>query len=161
MKWSTHFITGMTVGLLFARFLGGEYALYGLIGGLFGVLPDGDIILDKLYLAEHRGVYSHSLGASIVMGIIAGLSAYFLFSMGAQESAIIGLLSFSAAFSHVILDSMTYSGVRMLWPITSRKYNGWVRYDSIPANLGIDLACMGALYIFGVFQDFVDILHFW
>ena len=161
MKWSTHFITGMTVGLLFARFLGEDYLLYGLTGALFGVLPDADIILDKLYLAEHRGAYSHSLGASLVMGAIAAAGAYFLFSMGLQESVVLGSLSFTAAFSHVVLDSFTYSGVEMMWPLTSRRYKGWVRYDSLSANFGIILACLGILYISGVFSEFLDILHFW
>ncbi len=150
----------MTVGLLFARFLGGDYLLYGLTGALFGVLPDADIILDKLYLAEHRGAYSHSLGASLFMGILAALGAYFIFSFEMEESAVLGALSFTAAFSHVILDSMTYSGVEMMWPLNSRRYKGWVRYDSLSANLGIILACGGILYVAGVFQEFLVILHF-
>ncbi len=160
MKWSTHFITGMTVGLLFARFLGGDHLLYGLIGALFGVLPDADIILDKLYLAEHRGAYSHSLGASAIMGAMAGIFAYFLFSMGAEASFIIGILSLSASFSHVILDSMTYSGVKMMWPFSSRKYKGWVRYDNLAVNIGIILACTAALYFTGILHVLADIPYF-
>ena len=160
MKYSTHFIVGLTTGLLFARYLGGGYLLMGLAGALFGVLPDSDIILSKLYIAEHRGAYSHSLGSSLILGAAAGLSAYYLFGLGLHLSLLMAVLAALSSFLHVLADSMTYSGTYMLWPLSRRRYRGWVRYDSITANIGIISLCILSLYLAGFFGYLTE-FHGW
>ena len=160
MKYSTHFIVGLTAGLLFARYLGGGYILMGLAGALFGVLPDSDIALSRLHIAEHRGAYSHSLGSSVILGIAAGLSAFYIFDMEIRTSALMAILAFASSFLHVLVDSMTYSGTYMLWPITRRRFRGWVRYDSITANLAVISLCVLSLYMAGFFRYILE-FHGW
>ncbi len=150
MKWSTHFVVGATVGLIFAKYTGMDYILMGLVGALFGVLPDADVMLDVLGIAEHRGAYSHSIFSSILFGIIVGPVAHFVFSFSLKTSVLLGLLASAASFSHVLTDALTYSGVRIFWPFSKKKYRGFIRYNNIPANLLIILLCLLALYFMGI-----------
>ncbi len=153
MKWSVHFVVGATVGLIFAKYTGTDYTLMGLTGALFGVLPDADIMLDAVGIARHRGAYSHSIFSSILFGIIVGPVAYFLFSFSPKTSVLLGLLASAASFSHVLTDTLTYSGVRIFWPFSKKKYRGFIKYDNIPANLLIIVLCLLLLYLTGIIPD--------
>ena len=152
MKWSTHFIVGATIGLIFAKYTGMEYILMASAGALFGVLPDADIILSALHIAEHRGAYSHSLGSSVIMAIITSPIVYLFFDFTIKESAYLGALAFTASFFHTLADTMTYSGTRALWPLSDKKYRGFVRFNNIPANLFIIVLCIVLLYFLGFFS---------
>lgn len=150
MKWSTHFIAGASAGLIIARYTGMDYLLMGLAGALFGVLPDADIIPSAIGLGEHRGAYSHSLGSSIILAIITSFIVYLFFDFSPEESFYLGIVAFSASFLHTLLDTLTYSGTKALWPLSKKKYRGFIRYNNIPANLLIILLCLIALYYSGI-----------
>ena len=154
MRWSTHFIVGATVGLIFAKYVGGDCILMGLAGAFFGVLPDADIILDTLGIADHRGVYSHSLGASMVIGAIASGFSYLVFDFPMKESIYMGVLGFLASFLHTVTDALTYSGARVLWPLNRRKFRGFIRYSNLAANLLVMLLCLAVLYFEGIIPHF-------
>ena len=150
MKWTTHLIVGATAGLIIAKYTGIDYVLMASAGAFFGVLPDGDIIISTLGLGEHRGAYSHSLGSSVIMGIIAVLGAHYLFYYPFKLSLYLGFVAFSASFLHDLTDALTYSGVKLFWPLSKRRYRGFVRYNSIVANMAIIIICLAALYYAGI-----------
>lgn len=154
MKWSTHFIVGATAGLIIAKYTGMDYMLTGLAGAFFGVLPDADIILDSLGIGGHRGVYSHSLGSSAALGVLTLIGAHHIFYLPIKESMYFGSLAFLSSFLHIVTDSMSYSGVRLFWPISGKKYRGFMKHDNIAANLLIILLCALILYHLDILRGF-------
>jgi membrane-bound metal-dependent hydrolase YbcI (DUF457 family) len=151
VRWSTHFIVGATAGLIIAKYTGTDYILMGSAGALFGVLPDADIILDTLGIADHRGAYSHSLGSSIFLGIAASIIAYYMFAFTLKGSIIMGFLAFSSSFLHTLTDTLTYSGTKLLWPFSRKKYRGFVRYNDIGMNALIITLCIATIYLLKLF----------
>ena len=151
MRWSTHFIVGATAGLVMAKYTGTDYLLMGSAGALFGVLPDADIILDTLGIGEHRGAYSHSLGSSIFLGILASVTAYMVFAFTVKEAIYMGVLAFSASFLHTLADTLTYSGTKLLWPFSNKRFKGFVKARNIGANLLIIFLCIVLIYVLKIF----------
>ncbi len=151
MRWSTHFIVGATAGLIMAKYTGTDYLLMSSAGALFGVLPDADIILDTLGVGKHRGAYSHSLGSSIFLGILTSAVAYMVFAFTMKESIYMGTLAFSASFLHTLADTLTYSGTKLLWPFSSKRFRGFVKARNIGANLLIIFLCIVVVYYLKIF----------
>lgn len=68
----------------------------------------------------HRGI-SHSLGVSLILGVVIGL-----FCVATRKSFLRNfLLSFSAYFSHVVLDFFGVAGnwMPIFWPLSMQRFN--------------------------------------
>lgn len=117
----------------------------------WGVLPDIDIILQRYLPIKHRGFMTHSLFAALMpVGLV--LAWYFCALKGmVPEMAFINpltaILAFVGSFMHVIGDSITKTGVPLLWP--NKKWNfpvigGYACFDNYFLN-AIPLAVAGFL----------------
>ncbi len=118
----SHGLIGMVLGIVG----GGTLSLSdGLMSAVFvgSVFPDLDILFqlrgDYAYLKQHRG-FSHSLpfavgtsglGALIIGAFFPGMHFMTLFSW-----FLIGFLS------HLFLDLLNSYGVKILWPLSAKKY---------------------------------------
>lgn len=154
MKYHTHLIIGATAGILIASYTGQSVLLYAIIGGVAGVMPDMDIYADKAHIAAHRGAWSHSLLASVIASILTFIPLYYL-KFPTYSSLWTSLTVFSAFFLHAIADTMTYSGTYLLYPLSKRKYKGFVRYDNPVANAGLILLCLAALILLTHLSDYL------
>lgn len=108
MKLLTHLVFGILVGLMAELLIGSESLLYKflfILALVFGaLLPDADYSINWLLKKLHRGVL-HSLWLAIVVGF----AAYYLFEFLALP-LVIGILV------HLLLDSLTPQGVKLLYP---------------------------------------------
>lgn len=121
--------------------------------GFWGVIPDIDIILQRYLPIKHRGIWTHSLWSSLFFpGLIL---LYFLISNYGQVplprfaflTPFTVILAFFGIFMHVIGDSITKSGVPLLY--AKQKWHfpiigGHATFDNPILNL-IPLAIAGAL----------------
>ena len=104
---------------------------------LAAMIPDFDFVLGLLVADPnrfHSGI-THSLGASVAVGLACGLVA-------GERRVRLGILCFAACASHAILDSLTKDvrppfGVPLLWPLTQRRF-------TFPLIGGIDHGATGA-----------------
>ena len=110
-----HALGGIAVGALVARRSG-----WGLLAAcaVAGALPDIDFLLPM----RHRGT-SHSLGAAVLVGLVASV----LSRRTAYSPALTGLAVGLAYASHALLDwlgadSSTPRGLMALWPVSSGYY---------------------------------------
>ena len=155
MKYHTHLIIGATAGIIIASHTGQSMPLFAIIGGIAGVLPDMDIYADKIHVAAHRGAWSHSLMASILAAIISFAPLYY---MGyGMFSAYVTITVFSAFFLHAIADTMTYSGTYLLYPLSKRRYRGFVRYDNIFMNSFLIIICILFLAFFSPIREYIGL----
>lgn len=106
----------MMVGLLIASVFSFSYPMV-LIGSL---IPDLDILIPFL---EHRG-FTHSL---LFVGIL-----FIITRLKDRKKAIMLALGM---FSHLITDSLTYAGLKLLWPLEKTLGLSLVAADSSSANL--------------------------
>ncbi len=146
MKYHTHLIIGATAGVIIAYHTGQFIPLFAIIGGVAGVMPDMDIYADKLHVAAHRGAWSHSLMASVIAAILSFAPLYY-FGYG-MFSVYVSLTVFAGFFLHALADTLTYSGTYLLYPLSKRRYKGFVRYDSIAMNYFLILLCVAVLVLF-------------
>ncbi|MDG6219960.1 MAG: metal-dependent hydrolase [Candidatus Thermoplasmatota archaeon] len=140
----THGTVGATAGLLIGWYTGQQLVFFAMIGAFFGILPDFDIFLQKIGLAEHRGAYSHSLLSSITLSAMAFIAEYQYPQHIPQFSF---LVVFSATFLHSAADSLTRSGTHLFYPITKNRFSGSARYDSITINAVIIMGCAATLFL--------------
>lgn len=145
MKRTTHLVTGVAVGAVVASFVGGDRLLFMALGGAFGVLPDLDLLFSWADRRVHRSAASHSLLASSLMAgawalclwaapVVSGLEA-----LSSWPLASTAAVAFLASFLHSAEDSFTVYGCRLLFPLSSHKFKGPVRYDDVPANAAMTL----------------------
>lgn len=119
----TQFTLGAAVGeAVLGRKLGNKAVL---IGGIFGTIPDLDVLLTPFYsdvmgLVIHRG-YSHSIMFAVLFGL---LSAWLLKKVvdlvqGPEISfSKYYLFTFLALFTHSLLDSFTTYGTQLFLPFS-------------------------------------------
>lgn len=138
-KRTTHLLSGMAVGALASLLLGEGALELVVVGGLFGILPDLDLVLSPLWPRVHRSAWSHSLLASVLMALALYLAMrLLLMPEGLIESGVLlelsAITAFAAAFLHAAEDSLTLHGCRLLYPISRRRWRGPVRYDDLVSN---------------------------
>lgn len=125
--------------------------------GLFAVLPDTDIILQKFLPVKHRGYFSHSIftillaGAIVVAGVVlAHQEVIPQLKYCTPFSAI--LASFSV-FMHLVGDSITKTGVPFFWPNKACHFpfiGGYAAFDNIFLNaIPVALAAFIVSSVFG------------
>jgi len=156
VKYHTHLIIGATAGILIASYTGQSILLYAIIGGVAGVLPDIDIYADKAHIAAHRGAWSHSLLASVIAAILTFIPLYYL-RFPTYSCLWTSFTVFSAFFLHAIADTMTYSGTYLLYPLSKRRYRGFVRYDNIFINGFLIIVCIVLLAFFSPIKDYIGL----
>jgi membrane-bound metal-dependent hydrolase YbcI (DUF457 family) len=156
-----------------------------ILTGLAATLPDLDIILQKYLPIKHRGFASHSLWTALIIGLlflagylISGPLVDDIFSDATNPALIdvLGVLSrwcspftaliaFLAVFVHLLGDSLTVSGVPLIYPEQGWKFpvvGGHARFDNYFLNL---IPCVIAGFIlseyFGYGQGFLHSLGSW
>jgi len=126
-----------------------------LIGGLFGVLPDIDIVASGLSRTAHRSPATHSLLGAATLTVF-----WTVFYMGASiflgsehalpiPLSVSSMTVFSSAFLHAAADTASFSGCRALYPLSRRKFKGPVRYDDWAANSAMSLVALGVILASG------------
>lgn len=158
---------------------------YFIITALAATMPDLDIILQRFLPIKHRGFASHSLWTALFAGVLLllGWGAGGVWSeqvsswLGADISAQVlpvlqkwcngftALLVFLGVFVHILGDSLTVSGVPMLYPKQEWKFpvvGGHARFDNYFLNA---IPCLVAAYIlnhyFGYGAGFLHHLGSW
>ncbi|KYC45618.1 MAG: inner membrane protein [Candidatus Methanofastidiosum methylothiophilum] len=143
-----------------------------LVGGLFGILPDSDVIFRK-----HRNGLSHSIFTSfLILLVILSLSIIkneeIISSFFTWDSALVASV---AVLSHTLADSLTSSGVPLYYPFGKRKHvhfpliGGRLSYDNSFANKAIEIGSISLLifaFTGGLFieldfapENFVKLIH--
>lgn len=151
MRWSTHALIGAATGSTVAFVSGSEAAPLMAIGGVFGVLPDVDLVLSGISKNVHRSTATHSLlGASLITS--AWLMAHFclgtLFGPGWSSALpldVSSLTVFASAFLHAASDAASLMGCRALYPLSRRRFRGPVRYDDWAANAALAVVAVGVI----------------
>lgn len=123
---TTHALGGAVVGTAIGTAFGSPLA--GLAAGMFGgLLPDIDTpesllgrkipVISTLIaeLCDHRSV-THTLYFVVAAGLLVALAGHLLHLSG----ALLGLAAGAGALSHLVLDSLTRSGVAPLPPLPKR-----------------------------------------
>ena len=135
MRRYTHFLAGVLSAVIVLK---GTNIKMMLLGGVFGVLQDVDVLLP----VQHRSGLTHSLFSVILLPL-----PIFLYT----HSPSIALIAFFAFLSHWLLDAMNPSGV-MLFP--SKKITDFLKnhrrefrlasisYDDQIANLLFSLTIL-------------------
>ncbi len=121
-----------------------------LVGGLFGVFPDFDVVLTPLWSRAHRSAGSHSLLAAVCMAATWYVVALMVLSplglFGGQDLVVASCITaFAAAFLHAAEDSLTKQGCRLFFPLSSRRLSGPVRYDDPVINTTLSLLALAAI----------------
>ncbi len=112
--------------------------LSGVVACVLGSLPDLDLKA-PLRVIGHRSGLSHSLFTVITTSLLA----YLLFSRFPPLDLIVVPAVAGAVTSHVLLDTLTFSGCPLLWPLTRHRFS--VRlcaYDNSLVNLVISTLSM-------------------
>ena len=145
---------------IFAYLLLNGFTVFAFLGllfvGAFSTLPDQD---QNIWFMSHRG-RSHSIGSAFVFAFTVVLILVLLFAfiglflvplgsiIGAPPMAVFGFFGFIAFFtvvSHLMADLLTPSGLRLLRPISDKKFGlGLVYADNPIANVMLWLLGWGA-----------------
>ena len=143
----THLAFSFFVAYLTSKFFGIGQLYFIVLVCLFGILPDIDTYKSKAgkkvpfisflfkFFFGHRGVF-HSLFTPMLLYL------FFLF-IGHE---IIGLAILLGYFSHIILDALTPSGVRLLWPFRFR-IKGFIKTNSFLEKILFLFLCIINIYI--------------
>lgn len=145
MRKATHLLIGITIGVIIACYTKNLNVYYPVFGGLFGILPDFDVFLNKLGIAKHRGAYSHSLGSSFVISLIFFLLSIFFTSWKIDFIFYLTITVFLATFMHSLLDSLTFGGTILFYPISKKRFGGRIKYDDFIINSLLILLCVVAI----------------
>lgn len=118
--------------------------LLGVLGGISAVIPDLDVIFALTEEKAHRSPLSHSFGSSLVITaammivcVAVAESSEFIFADWMLAPIFAAL--FLSAFSHPATDSLTRAGTSLLWPISSRRYRGTLKYNDLVANSSLSI----------------------
>ena len=147
---TTHLLSGMAAGAAVSALAGAGHLEMILVGGLFGVLPDFDVMLTPLWPRAHRSAGSHSLLAAVCMAAtwyvvaLMALSKFGLFD-GQDFVVASSVTAFTASFLHAAEDSLTKQGCRLLFPLSRRRLRGPVRYDDPVTNAALSLMALVAI----------------
>jgi len=114
---------------------------------LLGSLPDIDARL-PLRPFGHRSGLSHSIFTATACTCLS----YILLSPYPPLDAIVVPAVAAAIASHILLDSLTFSGCPLFWPLSRRRFSAHLcKYDSLLANASIILLSCAALVAFVVY----------
>lgn len=129
MMFYTHIAFSFLVGLISSRYFGFLHWYFYTLVLIFGVIPDIDYYKSKVRIPfvsffitlflKHRGVF-HSIFIPVV--------AYFAFSLVGYNP--IGLAILLGYLSHLFLDALTQSGIKLFWPFSFR-IRGFIRTNYI------------------------------
>ncbi len=97
--------------------------------GLFGMLamlPDLDLLV-----GSHRGP-THSIGAAVIVGVIAAIAAHWLRPSTRSAAVAFGTACMAAYASHMPLDWLSHDntppiGIMALWPFSTDYYASHVQ----------------------------------
>ncbi len=119
--------------------------LSGGIAFILGSLPDLDMRM-PLRVIGHRSGLSHSIFTVTTVSLLV----YLVFSGLPPLDLIVVPATVGAITSHILLDTLTFSGCPLLWPFTRHRYSAHLcRYDNTLANFVVSaLSVLGiAAYI--------------
>ncbi len=142
MKRATHMLTGAAMGAFVASLMGEDPVGLMVLGGVFGTVPDLDVMVARLGFDVHRSPASHSLMASV---ILAAGWAIALTAVGDTLDELGGwfqlwpstIVVLSSTFLHAVEDSMTRAGCKLMYPLSRKILRGPVRYDDVAANAAL------------------------
>ena len=131
MIWITHVVFGLVLGVFFKSYTAMDNLAYFTMIVLFSLLPDIDTheskvgrrtpivshIIEKIF--GHRGLF-HSPIALFVF-------TWFVHVFLSREVAYVFLIGYG---SHLLIDSLTKSGINLLYPFTTLKLKGFVQTSS-------------------------------
>jgi membrane-bound metal-dependent hydrolase YbcI (DUF457 family) len=150
-------MTGIAVGASVSALAGTEpYALL-VLGAVFGIAPDFDILLSGLSRRVHRSPATHSLLAAVLLAVawwMVTTNMALLSSVPAVPSASVVFLS---VFLHAAEDAATFQGCRFLYPVSRRRYKGVVRYDDRAAN-AVLIVLAAAVTLVALRADLPDVI---
>ena len=125
----THLVFSLFIALLSAKLFGIEQLYFIFIIALFGIIPDIDTHKSKVKIPilsfilktifKHRGIF-HSVFIPILLFFVLSYLGYY----------IIGLAVLLGYLSHIFLDALTPSGIRLFWPLRF-KVKGFIKTNSI------------------------------
>lgn len=149
MRWSTHALIGAAAGSVISSASGSDVATLVVLGGAFGILPDIDMLFSGLSRAAHRSPVTHS-----VLGAALFVMAWVLLCLLTERIGGIGQMTevplaassatvFSSVFLHAAADTASVSGCRALYPFSSKRFRGPVRYDDWAANTAMMVVALG------------------
>ncbi len=133
MKWKTH----VAIAIALASFIT-KNPIYLISAGFFGILPDIDFWF-------HRSGLSHSITTAVVASASILLITHFFYEL----DFLLAMMAFIGIGSHICLDMMTLSGVRMFWPWKKKvvRIPPHVRYDNPLMNHTLTIISIGVLFI--------------
>jgi len=152
VRWSTHAAVGAAAGSLIGSVSGSDLPTLVVIGVVFGVAPDVDIVLGRLSRGAHRSPVTHS-----VLGALLFSVAWAVFCSGCRAAGlemapgtplvVSSATVFLSSFLHAASDTVSVSGCRALYPFSNRKFRGPVRYDDWAANAALTVIAVGVLFV--------------
>ncbi len=135
MKYYTHLAFSFLAGILLIKYLSiSNQILFIILFMIFSLFPDIDEVKSKIsqkikplawlinFFLGHRGLM-HSIIIPIILYLLL-----FMINLDIAIAVSFGYLS------HLILDSLTVSGVRLLWPLKKR-LKGFIRVGSLWENV--------------------------
>lgn len=149
MMGATHAAIGMAAGMALATYAGATPTQVLFLGGvtaLSALLPDVDhpqsILRRQLGFAgkaaffwlPHRG-FTHTL---IALALVSAITIYFL----PFEIAFAFIIGYA---SHLLADSLTHSGVPLVWPVLAHKYTLHLMKTGGLLEWFIHLLCVGVI----------------
>lgn len=148
MMFYTHLAFSFLIGLLATSLLNiKQKILFIFLVCLFGILPDIDSYKSKIgkkipiisfiinIIFKHRGVF-HSIFIPILLFFAFAFLGYYY----------IGLAILLGYLSHVFLDTLTPSGIRLLWPFGFR-IKGFIKTNSFLEKILFLFLCIVDIYI--------------
>lgn len=141
MRRETHLIFGVgTTLLLFSSSVSAAIEIVP-ISAIGSLIPD----IDTRF--RHRAL-AHSVFALLAFFLITAVAVMLLGLLRESAEALSIAAAGAYAYStHIFLDSLTVSGVRLLWPINKKSYGlRLITYDNRLANLAF--TAIGGLSIF-------------
>lgn len=147
MMFYTHLTFSLLVGLLASVFFGIGQLYFIVLVVLFGLIPDIDTHKSKVgkkipiisfilkIIFGHRGIF-HSVFIPILLFFAFSYLGFYLMGL----AVLLGYLS------HILLDALTPSGVKLFWPFRF-KMKGFIKTNSILEKILFLILCIADVYI--------------
>ncbi len=138
----THLLFGLSIAYVMDKRL--------VTASVFAVFPDVDILFDFVYPFVHRGIVHSLLSASVFTGLV------YVYTQDriSADSCFIGYLSALA------LDSLTYSGIPLLFPLSKNFSLSLTSAYSLRVNFAVITLSTSFMIVkkhSEVFKPFLDI----
>jgi membrane-bound metal-dependent hydrolase YbcI (DUF457 family) len=150
MKLGTHVVFGFAATMWIMRLLG--YSGIPVVPAVsLAVAAITNWVIDYLgHEGPIRSPMTHSLAGSVIIAfIVTGIFLLLGFDMMPWLMVVVWL----NCLIHYLLDIITTEGVQLLYPLSHRRYHGYLRYDNKAANwlLIIAAVCGVALWYMVVY----------